>query len=531
MSRVSDAATRLLADISTFSRLVIKVPLRGYQVECLNAILDSILGRRGREFLLVFPRQSGKNEAVAQLLAYLMNLHMRKGGEIVYAAVADTVQIGVSRLEQRLENPWNHGQWVKGADPTRRSLGPTTVYFLSSYPSAYTRGRTASILLVIDEAQEQDANHIEAVFTPMRAANNATAVYTGTVKSTSDFLWQKKRQLEALEADDGIQRVFFVTPDQVTAENRDYGRFLAGQVARYGRHHPIVASEYFLEPIDGTGGLFDARRRLLMHGSHAREAGPRPGALYVATLDVAGEDEAATDPLAQLKNPARDYTACTVSEVVFPSTISSPAEPHAGGGGRGLLPIYHAVDILVDHGTRHFSRGSPAPSLADRIAAYLDHWQVAHLVSDCTGVGLGLTSHLRARLGEQRVTPYDFSQPLAKAQLGSAFLALIETNRFQYWTGDEDQPLSDGWWFWQQAAACAYEIPPEGTIDRNLRWGVHPAHRTQTPLGLEPTHDDRLVSAALIAELDGLFTSGRLSLGLGRSAVIPARDPLRDPVY
>jgi hypothetical protein len=35
---------------------------------------------------------------------------------------------------------------------------------------------------------------------------------------------------------------------------------------QYGRHHPIIASEYFLEPIGSGAGLFPARRRTLMRG-------------------------------------------------------------------------------------------------------------------------------------------------------------------------------------------------------------------------------------------------------------------------
>ncbi|HNS52986.1 MAG TPA: hypothetical protein PKO09_17635 [Anaerolineae bacterium] len=186
------------------------------------------------------------------------------------------------------------------------------------------------------------------------------------------------------------------------------------------------------------------------------------------------------------------------------------------------------------------------------------------------GVGLGVVSYLRAHLGDQSVTPYDFSHPKAKAQLGSAFLALIETNRFKYFSDDQCDapsrsvapepspaplpasprlpvspspclpvsasprppvPLSDSWWFFQQATACAYEIPPEGTLDANLRWGVPASHRTETPAGPQPTHDDRLLSAALIAELDRLTREGRVALGLARSAVIPAPDPLAHPVY
>jgi hypothetical protein len=80
MSRVSRAAKALLRDPALFSRLVIGRPLRRYQIEPLRAILDSVLNKRGREFLLIFPRQSGKNETIAQLLAYLLNLQVRTYG-------------------------------------------------------------------------------------------------------------------------------------------------------------------------------------------------------------------------------------------------------------------------------------------------------------------------------------------------------------------------------------------------------------------------------------------------------------------
>ena len=37
-------------------------------------------------------------------------------------------------------------------------------------------------------------------------------------------------------------------------------------------------------------------------------------------------------------------------------------------------------------------------------------------------------------------------------------------------------PFSDSWWFFQQAPDSAYEVPPEGTIDHDLRWGAYPSH-------------------------------------------------------
>ena len=514
LATVTAGVRRFLTNPGHFANLVLRMPLRGYQVEPLRAILDSILRRKGLEFLLIFPRQAGKNEAVAQLLVYLLNLYQRVGGNIVYGAIGDGLGMGIERLEARLDNPWNAGQWRTRTKPTRRTLGQAAVLFLSSHPQASARGQTAHHLMVIDETQDQNGPHIEAVFTPMRASTNATALYIGTVKLTSDYLWHKKEELQRQEARDGQQRVFMVRPEQVTAEVPAYKAFLDAQVKKHGRHHPIVASEYFLQPIDGTGGLFNERRRALMRGRHPRQREPVPGSLYLATLDVAGEDEAATDPIARLSNPARDYTVGTMFEVSLP-----------GLGGYAPGPTYRAVDVFVDHGSKHFQEVPGRAPLVERLFAWLDRWQVTHLVADESGVGLGMVSWLQGALGASRVTGYQFTGS-SKAALGSAFLAVVETGRFLYWTGDEDQPLSNGWWFWQQVKGCTYHVPPDGRFDRDLRWEVPASARVDTPAGPQPIHDDRLISAALVAEADRLYRSGKLLLGHAVSAVIAATDPL-----
>lgn len=518
MSRVAKAAYRMLSDITHFTNLVTQVPLRPYQLEPLQPIIHSIVHRQGREFLLIFPRQSGKNEAVAQLLVYLLNLFQRTGGNIVYGAMGDAITLGTDRLEERLTNPWNKDSWRKDYRPKRRRLGKAAVTFLSTHPSSTARGQTADWLLVIDETQDQIASQIESVFTPMRAANNATALYIGTVKLTTDYLWQKKVELER-EQQDGIQRVFLVQPDQVIAANPPYKTFLDNLIRKHGRHHPIIASEYFLEPIDGEGGLIPERRRRLLAGSHPRQRTPTSNQAYVATLDVAGEDEAATDPIARLAQPGRDYTVATVFAVDFPTP-----DTYAPG------PTYRALDVWVDQGTKHFQDQPGRPALVHQLKAWLDSWHILHLIADDSGIGQGLTSWLTAALGPHRVTGFTFS-PTKKAALGSAFLSLIETGRCKHWTDDADDPLSDGWWFWKQAAACSYDLPPDGQFDKALKWGVPANHKTDTPTGRQLTHDDRLISFALIAHLDRLYLEGKLTMGLGLSEVAAAPDPLGADIY
>ena len=230
MSLISTAARAILSRIEYFSRAVLRLPLRQYQTDPATAVIKSVLHQQGLEFLIVMPRQSGKNELVAHILVYLLNLYQRTGGNIVFAAIGDGVGRMAKRLEDRLDNVWNMGHWQRASKPTRRLLGKTAVVFLSSHPQASARGETAHHLLIIDEMQDQNAPHIEQVFTPMRAANNATAVYIGTVKFTHDALWLKKLELEKEERRDGRQRVFFITPDQVIAENPHYKSHLNAQI-------------------------------------------------------------------------------------------------------------------------------------------------------------------------------------------------------------------------------------------------------------------------------------------------------------
>jgi len=545
--------TKTLQDIQHFSRAVIGRPLYPYQLQAARAVIKSVRLHRGHEFLIVMSRQSGKNETISQLLVYLLNIYSRAGGSIVYAAIGDNIGRGLRRLEEHLDNPWNKGRWKREARPTRRTLGKASVVFLSSHPQAHARGQTAHHLLVVDELQDQDPAHLQAVFQPMRAAYNATAVYLGTVRTTHDALWRKKEQLERQQARDAVRRVYMAGPGDVCPQNEHYGRFLAAQIAQHGRDHPLIASEYYLQPIDDAAGLFPPRRLALLHGSHIRRIGPhfrrigphfrRPGPhpiphptsnntafrtpnsafdkseirnpkFYLATLDVAGIDEGpsgALDP--SLKTPARDYTVCTIFAV--------DDDPNSDAG-----PIYRALDIFVDHGTPHFQTGDPAsPSLAQQLLAYLRHWGITHLIGDAGGVGEGLLDWLAHHLGPSVVTPFKFT-PRSKAQLGVNFLALVETNRFKYWR--QEHEYDDAWYFYRQAAACAYDLPPGRPLETHMSWSVPPTVNIATPAGLEPLHDDRLISAALIAHADTLIKEGKIKIGRAQSSITAPYDPLND---
>lgn len=498
------ALTRILLSLRLFSQTVIQLPLRDYQLGPAEAVIESIMSNAGREFLWVFPRQSGKDETIAQMMAYLLMLLSRSEVSVIHTyPTATQISVGVTRLEARMSNIWTSGRSWSKSKPTRRGLNSAQCAFFSGHPQARSEGATANLLLVVNEVQDHNEVIVERRFTPMRSSTNATALYVGTVRTTADYLWRTKRRLEKLEAEDGRQRVFIVSPGDVGAENEHYAAFVAGQVRQRGRQHPIVRTEYFNEPVDVAAGLFPPRRRQLMQGEHPRLDGPQAGEIYVGLIDVGGQDEAATSAFADLQNAGRDYTTLTICRVV------------TGLSEIGL--VYEVVDVWTDQGTRHFQMHPGQPSLFSQLVARLNHWGVAAVVCDFTGLGQGITDALIEAL-DQPVFGFDFAKSYGKSRLGNDFLAIVETGRFRYFAGSMEEELSDFWWFFTQCEHCGYELAEGIPIERGLRWEVKASAKVVPSAGDSILiHDDRLLSAALIAEVDRLVRSGDLFLVAGGS--------------
>ena len=139
--------------------------------------------------------------------------------------------------------------------------------FLSAARGANSRGNTADLLLVANEAQDIDPDVWDAVFAPMAASANATTLYMGTVWSSVTLLARQLRLLRDLERADGVQRVYRVPWRQVAAELPAYGAYVRRQVALLGEQHPFIRTEYELEELDGGGRLFPSERQALLRGA------------------------------------------------------------------------------------------------------------------------------------------------------------------------------------------------------------------------------------------------------------------------
>jgi hypothetical protein len=488
------AMRQALGDMGAFSRGVVGVGLREYQLAPLRAVLDAIQMRAGGTYVVEFARQAGKDEAVAQLLAYLLLRYKNVGGKVVMAApTAGQVAISRQRLRERLDNRFTAGLWrVQGAYSL--ALGKASATFLTAQPSANVRGHTASLLLCVNEAQDVDREVFEARLAPMTASTNAPHLFMGTPwRSDSLLAWARQQAVNEEQAE-GRPHVFLVDWQQVAAEVGYYRQHVERRAAQLGWQHPFIQTEYCLKELDGSGGMFDAHRRAQMQGEHQRQHQPAtplpsggagggfeprfayphptspaggggnqsPAFAYALLLDVAGEAEAEEWEI-RAANPRKDSTALTVVAV----------------DSSGALPVYRVLDRREWLGTKHTALYDTLLDLAENV------WHAAAVVVDATGIGAGLASFLQAKLGK-RLRPFLFNAT-SKSRLGWDFLALVESGRFKDYA-DDHQP--DTRRFWQQVAACQFEVlPGPGKL---MRWRVpDPA-----------VHDDLLISATLVAALD-----------------------------
>jgi hypothetical protein len=513
------AIVEICMDVLEFASQGSGIHLRRYQQDAAQAIVKSVIEKQGLTFVVIFPRQSGKNELQAQIEAYLMAIYSGMQAEIVKVSPTWKPQSlnAMRRLERVLDrNLVTRTLWEKEQGYIYRMNG-SRIFFLSGSPTANVVGATASTLLECDEAQDVLIAKWDKEVQPMAASTNATRVFWGTAWTSKTLLAREMRAALDAQKRDGIRRVFRMTAVDVAEEVPAYEAFVAAEVRKHGRNHPFVKTQYFSEEIDGEGGMFPAARQALMVGTHARLArpagdgcAPREGSgLYALLVDVAGQDENAPAPGEEAgarpsprawgwqANPKRDATALTVVEIDLSGLLDAGMQ----------APIYRVVD-------RRLWVGVAQAQLYGQLRALFEHWHALYLVVDATGIGAGLASFLDKAL-PGKVIPFIFSSS-SKSKLGWDFLSIIETGRFLDWKAPRDGTQDERSEFWRQAGLCELKIFPGP--EHRISWGVPDG--TRDPVTGELVHDDLLLSAALVAQLESL------DWGIGASEVIDGQDPL-----
>lgn len=528
-----DAMRQTLSDVTLFARDASGIKLRKYQRQVARAICDSVHHKRGLTFVVIFPRQSGKNELQAQIEAYIMAVTRKWDVEMVKVSPTWKPQAmnAMRRLERVLKkNVCTTLTWRRESGYIF-SVNHSRIYFMSASPTANVVGQTANALLECDEAQDVEIDKWDKEIAPMAASTNATRVFWGTAWTSQTLLAREKRAAQEEEKKDGIQRVFEINADLVRQEVPAYGKFVDNEVAKHGRNNPFVRTQYYSEEIDQTGGMFPPERIAMLQGDHPSQLTPLPDRMYAFCLDIAGSDENSRmqdfRPGATAQD-VRDKTALTIFEIILPGSDV---------GAQGLRPLLPGNQLPTFHIVHRRSwTGASQVTLFNQIYALADLWQPHRLVIDATGVGEGLSSFLSKSFPGQ-VIPFKFSQS-SKSDLGWRLLSAIETGRFKDFVGEDvvgtdvgaqclrpnlgdiatsDQPCLQQQ-FYKQLRSCTLElVPGPGKI---IRWSVPETARDS---GGELIHDDLLLSAALVGNL-----FDEKGLGSTESAVIKAYDPIAE---
>ena len=430
--------------------------LRPYQQQVAKAILDSVLNKKGLTFSVEISRQGGKNELSAHIEVLLLTMFISKGGTAIKCSPTFKPQtlISMARLKDRLDDYGYAGVW--GAEYGYVvKLGAARQVFLSAEETSNVVGHTADILLEVDESQDIDKDKYTKEFRPMASSTNATTVHYGTTWDDSTLLEQTKQLNIELEKQDHIKRHFRFDWQDVAKHNPGYAAFVEAERQRLGEDHPLFRTQYRLLPLPSSGRLFGRAQVAQIIGGHERLRSKQAGHIYVAGIDIAGQDEQLDELV--LTRPQRDATVITVAEV----TLNEAKQP-------SLKVVEHYAWIGKPHHELY-------PQLVDIIK---NVWNCSRVICDATGIGETMASFLQHSCGA-RVQPFKFSQ-VSKSILGFDLIAAVNSGRLKCYTGDGSREFAE---FLLEMEKAKSQFRPNQTIN----FFVDPSEG----------HDDYLMSLAL----------------------------------
>lgn len=439
--------------------------LRAYQARVLRRLLRAIAARPSAPLTVLMPRQSGKNEIAAALVACLLRANAHEGGTVVVCAptLDPQARISAGRIRAALAAT---DPLVPAAGQSRSrgdtvAVGRARAVLLSANPQASVAGHTASIALIADEAQDIDEDWFNRQFRPMAASTGAPTVLFGTAWNGRTLL---ERAVEANRTQDGAsphgpRRHHEASWREVAAVLPAYGAYVEAERERLGATHPLFLSQYELVPGEVAGRLLTRDLLAALEGGHELLVAPEPGERYAAGLDFGGEGEDA------------DATVLTIARV----------ESRAGNGG-----------VVCRVVAQREWRGAPYPLVLDEVRALDRLWRFERVSADATGLGAPLVAQLRPHLGA-RLDEVVFTAG-SKSALGYALLAAVRTGRLAL---PRDDGTPEATRCREELAACEASLVSGG----RLAWGN------------DRGHDDYVVSLALCLRAAESVGAPRVAVG------------------
>src|SRR5512143_2227759 len=130
--------SNILRSLRHFQTYFGLLPLRPYQLEAAQAVIESVLRGDGETFVWKFARQGGKDETLTAIYLYLMTLFSRRTSAIVTAAPTykPQTELAMRRLEDRLrQNIVLKRAWGRNSGYIY-NIGRSSTMFFSANSSA-----------------------------------------------------------------------------------------------------------------------------------------------------------------------------------------------------------------------------------------------------------------------------------------------------------------------------------------------------------------------------------------------------------
>ncbi len=153
MSTLTKTITAILRNFNNFTRRGGGIQMWPYQLEPANAVINSVTKNLGLTIILIISRQAGKDETLANLVAYILRLFSHTEAKIVFInpTYKPQTENSLIRLESHLDANLLTREWKKRGAYIRK-LGKAMISLLSGDKKEKIVSATANKLLIVNEA-------------------------------------------------------------------------------------------------------------------------------------------------------------------------------------------------------------------------------------------------------------------------------------------------------------------------------------------------------------------------------------------
>jgi len=296
----------VMSAFDLFMEETVGMSLYQYQERPAYSVIDSVVNILGKEICMLFARQSGKTEVIANV-AYFLSVYMpifalrfpeklgmfAKGIKIgIFAPKYDQSKITFDRLKDRFDEFTMTSEGIKAETSNGNTFtlnNGSVIKCLSASEGTTIEGETFH-LLIVEECQDVGDVKLKKSIFPMGASTRATTVLIGTASFHKCYFWQ---QLERYGEGENVFKVHYTEAEKW---NPNYKAYIEDEKRRIGEDSDEFKSQYEHIWILERGMFIVEPRFNELVGDYSvyHQYVPEPGEYVVAGVDWGKANDSTT---------------------------------------------------------------------------------------------------------------------------------------------------------------------------------------------------------------------------------------------